>query len=103
MAGQAGTVPDTKSCHFLSGKYEDSQGKDPFSAIVAAFSEFVEILVKGDANESERIKSKIQKATGDEVTVLLDVLPSLEPRIGKQATQSYIITAWQRISASSIV
>ena len=77
-----------KPCHFLSGKFDDSQGTDPLSAIVAAFSIFVNNLLQGDTEVMERTKRNILKAVGDEVTVLTDVVPTLQGLLGKQTSQT---------------
>ena len=88
MARQDSTKSLINPCYFLSGKYDDVNGADPFSAIVAAFTDFVTNLRQGDNQELERIKSSILDAVGDEVTILIHMVPSLGSLIGKQ-TSSY--------------
>ena len=79
---------ESKSCYFLSGKYDYGQNADPLSAISSAFRQYVNELVVGDIGESDRIRRSLLTAAGDEVEVLTDVLPSLEMLIGKQPSQA---------------
>ena len=74
--------------YFLSGKYDELSGGDPFSAIVEAFSGFAQSLLL-DLNDQDldakaevtRIRAAIQTALGSEARVMATMVPSLRDLI----------------------
>jgi len=63
---------------FIEGKFDELVGADPFSAIVEAFTNFAEDMTQTDAQELERIRSRIKKQLGAEAAVLTAVIPMLK-------------------------
>lgn len=73
-----------KRAYFVSGKYDQLERSNPYSAILQAFLELVkQILTETDA-EIDRWKQRILAALGVNAQVVVDVIPELELIIGKQ-------------------
>jgi predicted ATPase len=62
----------------LYGKYDDSSGTDPFSALIDAFNGFANMLANGGKAERERVRDNIKKNLGAEANYLAAVVPSLK-------------------------
>jgi predicted ATPase len=75
-----------KPCYFLSGKHDELQGGDLFSALVEAFGEFCNQLLDGDGDIDERgeLRSAIRAAAGHESRVLTEIVPDSLRIIGQQ-------------------
>lgn len=73
-----------KAPFFVSGKYDELSGADPFSAIVDAFSVFSTELLEGDEKELKRIRGRLRESLGSEVGTLTAVIPSLRMVIGDE-------------------
>jgi PAS domain S-box-containing protein len=73
-----------KKAYFVSGKYDQLERSNPYSAILQAFLELVkQILTETDA-DIEMWKQRILAAVGVNAQVVIDVIPELELIIGKQ-------------------
>jgi len=70
--------------YFIKGKYDQFQRNIPFSAFVQAFRDLIEQLLSESDTQLHYWKSQILKAVGENVQVILDVIPELETIIGKQ-------------------
>jgi PAS domain S-box-containing protein len=78
-----GSVVESKA-YFVSGKYDQLERSNPYSAILQAFLELVnQILTESDA-EIEQWKQRILTALGVNAQVVVDVIPELELVIGRQ-------------------
>jgi predicted ATPase/signal transduction histidine kinase len=73
-----------QSAYFIKGKFDQFQRNIPFSAIVQAFRDLVEQLLKESNQHIERWKSKILEAVGENGQVIIDVIPEVEWLIGEQ-------------------
>jgi predicted ATPase len=83
-----GKLGDVKPFFFLSGKYDELQNADPFSAIVQALSGFSSVLLEGDKAVLERIRKNINEAVGSEASALTDVVPDLKQVIDGDKSRS---------------
>jgi predicted ATPase len=75
---------------FVSGKYDELKGADPYSAIVEAFSGFCSEVVKGNPAALERVRADIINAVGSEGKVLTDIIPDLIKVIGIQQEPPFV-------------
>lgn len=73
-----------KRGNFCSGKFDQLQKSIPYSALIQSLSEFVEYLLKEDADSIAIWKTKITQAVGFNAQVLVDVIPALSLIIGPQ-------------------
>ena len=74
-----------KKAYFVSGKYDQLERSNPYSAILQAFLELVkQILTESDA-DIEIWKQRMLAALGVNAQVVIDVIPELELIIGKQS------------------
>jgi predicted ATPase/signal transduction histidine kinase len=73
-----------QSAYFIKGKFDQFQRNIPFSAIVQAFQDLVEQLLKESNQHIDRWKSKILEAVGENGQVIIDVIPEVEWLIGEQ-------------------
>lgn len=70
--------------HFISGKYAQFQRDIPYSALVQAFSAFVDQLLTESTDQLARWKARILAAVGSNARVLIDVIPTLELVLDEQ-------------------
>ncbi len=70
---------------YLEGKFEQYQRNIPYFAIVQAFTEFSNILLKENDKKLNYWKHLIQNSVGTIGKVLTNLIPNLELVIGKQA------------------
>ncbi len=73
-----------QSAYFVKGKFDQFQRNIPFSAIVQAFRDLVEQLLRESNQQIERWKTKILEAVGENGQVIIDVIPEVKLLIGKQ-------------------
>ena len=84
---QQASLGKNKPCYFLKGKYDESTGADPFSAIVEAFSGFCSQVLTEPQQELERIQNAIQKEINEEGRILIEMIPHLGSVIGEHAEE----------------
>jgi predicted ATPase/tRNA A-37 threonylcarbamoyl transferase component Bud32 len=70
---------------FLEGKFEQFEKNVPYSALVKAFSGFIEMTLNETEEKLEYWKGRIQAAFGNIGKVITDIFPALETLIGPQA------------------
>ena len=79
-----------KRGYFISGKFEQYQRNIPYSALTQAFNEFCNYLLTERQEQLNQWRKRILKAVGSNGQVLIDVIPSLELIIGKQAVATQV-------------
>ncbi|MGM0502522.1 MAG: diguanylate cyclase [Bacillota bacterium] len=89
--GKSALIQDFRTkveCSFVSGKYEQLQGNNPYAAFVDACTKLVRnILTKSEA-KIDRWKERILKAVGNKGGLIIDFIPELELIIGAQPSLS---------------
>jgi predicted ATPase/serine phosphatase RsbU (regulator of sigma subunit) len=70
--------------YFLSGQYEQSPQTTPYSALMQAFSELVNLLLTEPAERIEQWKTEILAAVGVNGQILIEMIPSLALILGPQ-------------------
>jgi len=70
---------------YIEGIFDEFQKDIPYTALIQAFSEFVNQLLNKDDGELEYWKKNITNAVGGVGKVITDLIPELELVIGKQA------------------
>ena len=70
--------------YFISGKFDQFQRTIPYSAIVAAFSELVRLLLTETESNLQQWKDKILNAVGPNGQIIIDTIPEVELIIGPQ-------------------
>ena len=68
---------DIKSCYFLTGKYDEIQGGELFSALVEAFNQLCDQIDELDIDEQNQMTKEIKAAVGNEAKVLTEIVPGL--------------------------
>ena len=63
--------------YFISGKYDQYNNATPYSAFASAFTQLVQQLLYQDADKVTHIKEKLASALGENVQLLIEVIPSL--------------------------
>jgi predicted ATPase/signal transduction histidine kinase/tRNA A-37 threonylcarbamoyl transferase component Bud32 len=74
-----------KQGYFISGKFEQLGRNIPYSALVNAFKELVQLLLSQNAAQVSDCKKKLQTALGPNGQVIIDVIPEIQLIIGKQS------------------
>ena len=75
-----------QNAYFVSGKFDQLQSRQPYSAVSCAFSTlYDQILASRD--DVELIRHRIRDTVGSQVRVLTDVLPSLTPLFSNEQQQ----------------
>ncbi|GBF50910.1 stage II sporulation protein E [Leptospira ryugenii] len=70
--------------YFLSGKYDQYNRSEPFSAILQVFSSLVRMILTEPPESIARWKERIISALGSNGKVITDILPDLVHIIGEQ-------------------
>ncbi len=70
--------------YFISGKFDQFQRDIPFSALVQAFQNLIQQLLSETEISVQQWKAKILSALGENVQVIIDVIPELELLMGSQ-------------------
>ena len=70
--------------YFISGKFDQYNRNNPYSAITGAFSSLIKQFLSESVENFNYRKQKIFAALGENAQVLIDVIPELELLIGKQ-------------------
>jgi predicted ATPase/serine phosphatase RsbU (regulator of sigma subunit)/tRNA A-37 threonylcarbamoyl transferase component Bud32 len=73
-----------KKGYFITGKYDVFRKSTPFSAIIAAFRDLIDMLLSESESALETWKNEIMKELGENSAVILDVVPQLKLVIGEQ-------------------
>ena len=73
-----------KNGFYIEGKFDQFQKNIPYNAIIQAFVDFVNLILKEDDEKLDYWKNLIQKAVGNIGRVLTNLIPDLELIIGKQ-------------------
>jgi predicted ATPase/signal transduction histidine kinase/tRNA A-37 threonylcarbamoyl transferase component Bud32 len=74
-----------KQGYFISGKFEQLGRNIPYSALVNAFKELVQLLLTQSAAQVSDCKQKLQTALGPNGQLIIDVIPEIQLIIGKQS------------------
>ncbi len=69
---------------YIEGKFDQFQRNIPYFAIIQAFTDAINIVLKEDDTKLNYWKTKIQHALQDSGKVITNVIPDLELIIGKQ-------------------
>lgn len=69
---------------FISGVFDQYKRDIPFSTIVQAFRELVQVILLESEEKNNEWKDLIQQALGDNAQLVVDVIPQIELLIGKQ-------------------
>jgi predicted ATPase/serine phosphatase RsbU (regulator of sigma subunit)/tRNA A-37 threonylcarbamoyl transferase component Bud32 len=70
--------------YFISGKFEQYRRNIPYSAVVNAFKELVQLLLTENEQQLSVWKNKLLTALGPNGQVIIDVIPEIEWIIGAQ-------------------
>ena len=70
--------------YFVSGKYDQLERANPYSAILQTFSELVKQILTETDDEIENWKQRLLSALGNNAQVIVEVIPELELIIGGQ-------------------
>ncbi|OQY56897.1 MAG: serine/threonine-protein kinase PknK [Candidatus Parabeggiatoa sp. nov. 2] len=73
-----------KQGYFISGKYDQFGRNIPYSALVNAFKELVQLLLTQSAAQVSDWKEKLQTALGPNGQLIIDVIPEIQLIVGKQ-------------------
>ena len=73
-----------KKGFYIEGKFDKFQKNIPYLAVIQAFTNFVNLILKGTDDNLLYWKNLIQKAVGNVGRVLTNLIPELELIIGKQ-------------------
>ncbi|BDA70083.1 Serine/Threonine protein kinase and Signal Transduction Histidine Kinase (STHK) with GAF sensor [Calothrix sp. PCC 7716] len=71
--------------YFIKGKFDQFNRNIPFSAFVQAFRDLMGQLLTESDKQLQQWKSKILTVLGDNVQVIIEVIPELEKIIGQQS------------------
>jgi|JI10StandDraft_1071094.scaffolds.fasta_scaffold15603_2 histidine kinase len=70
--------------YFISGEYEQFTKSLPFSGLIKAFSNLIQILLTETSEEIENWRRRIVSQLGSNAKIVVDVIPQLELIIGEQ-------------------
>jgi diguanylate cyclase (GGDEF)-like protein len=73
-----------KNGYFVSGKFHQFDSGVPYSAIIHAFRDLIRLLLTGSREKLEMWKSAICNELGNNVQVIIDIIPELEQITGPQ-------------------
>ncbi len=73
-----------KAGFYIEGKFDLLQKNIPYRAVILAFTDFVNLILKEDDEKLNYWKNLIQKSVGNIGAVLTNLIPELELIIGKQ-------------------
>jgi predicted ATPase/signal transduction histidine kinase/tRNA A-37 threonylcarbamoyl transferase component Bud32 len=74
-----------KRGYFISGKFDQLGRNIPYSALVNAFKELVQLLLTQSTAQVYDCKEKLQTALGPNGQVIIEVIPEIQLIIGKQS------------------
>jgi PAS domain S-box-containing protein len=70
--------------YFISGKFDQFQRNSPSSGLINAFQKLVRQLLAESEEQVQQWKEKLLAALGNNVQVIIDVIPEVELIVGKQ-------------------
>ncbi|GET39690.1 trifunctional serine/threonine-protein kinase/ATP-binding protein/sensor histidine kinase [Microseira wollei] len=70
--------------YFIKGKFDQFNRNVPFSAFVQSFRDLMGQLLAESSEQMARWKAEILAALGENAQVIIEVIPELEPIVGKQ-------------------
>lgn len=70
--------------YFIAGKFDQFQRNIPFNAIVQAFRGLMKQILSESNEQLATWKNKITEALGENVQIIIEVIPELERVVGKQ-------------------
>ena len=73
-----------KHGYFISGKFNKSQEKVPYSAVVKAFEELLQQILAESENKFQQWRAKLLAAIAPNAGVIIDMIPDLELIVGQQ-------------------
>jgi histidine kinase len=76
---------------FVMGKFDQLQRSEPFAPLVAAMTEFVWNVLENDEHIVNQIKTEIKEKVGNDIRVLMVLVPALEELIGPSEEGSLFI------------
>jgi len=68
---------------FIRGKFDQFQRDIPYVAIINAFQTVVDSIVEGSASEIEKWNKRITEELGNNVSLIVEVIPGLKKIVGK--------------------
>ena len=74
-----------------TGKYDQLRQNDPYSALLAAFRNFFDVLLAGDNDVLNYFAKNIKEAVGNEGRLLCNIIENLERVIGVQGKVEGVI------------
>ncbi len=77
-----------KGVLFIEGKFDQTGSRSPYSAVAAAFNEFITWILSRNSKEFEQWKDRIVSALKEEAGLLVDVIPDLIHITGPRAPVS---------------
>jgi PAS domain S-box-containing protein len=75
-----------RGVYFLTGSYESSQRHVPYAGLRQAFSEWIDLILTESPEHLDSWRSQLLEVGGDDVGMLLDMLPHLKLIIGQQSS-----------------
>lgn len=72
------------SVYFISGKFEQFQKEVPYNGLIQILENFINQLLMKSSEELALWRQKILQAVGNNIQVIIDVIPSLKIVIGQQ-------------------
>jgi len=74
-----------KQGYFISGKFDEFTKENAYTAIIKAFSALIKNILSDSEEVIERIKTRILSVLNGNAQIIIDMIPSVELIIGKQA------------------
>jgi PAS domain S-box-containing protein len=89
VSGQAGTgktalvetlrqFTTQRGVHFIVGAYDSSQRHVPYAGLRQAFGQWIDLILTGSIQQLAQWKSELFEACGDDLKLLVDMLPQLK-------------------------
>jgi diguanylate cyclase (GGDEF)-like protein len=79
--------------YYFSGKFDQLQRATPYSAIIEAFSGFVQYCLTEPESQLTHLRSLIKESLGDNGQIIVNIIPDVELIIGKQPPLAELPTA----------
>lgn len=70
--------------YFIRGKFDCLRRPAPYTAFVAAFTEFTNMVLASGGQATDNMRKSINNAVGEEASILTSMIPSLELILGNQ-------------------
>src|SRR3990167_3308536 len=79
--------------YYFSGKFDQLQRATPYSAIIEAFSGFVQYCLTEPESQLDLLRSLLKEALGNNGQIIVNIIPDVELIIGKQPPLAELPTA----------